>query len=502
MFETLTRGFREARDRLRGVTSFSEDNLAEPLREIRMSLLEADVDLTEVRTFLDAVKQRCLGSEVALRTGKRGKRQRVSLSDRFTKACYEELCQLLGADAEEVAPRRGARTLMLLGLQGTGKTSSAAKLALHLKKGGERPLLVAADVHRPAAIEQLRVLGAEIEVEVFHGGSSDAAEVCRLAVAHAAERGLDSVILDTAGRLQIDENLMDELDRIAEAAPPDLSLLVCDAMMGREAVNVARGFAERRRLDGLVLTKLDGDSRGGAALAIRQATGVPIRFISVGEAPDRLEPFQAEGLASRILGMGDVVSLMRDFEAVADTEQAEQDAERMLKGQFTLEDFLSQLRTIQKMGPLKDLMGKLPGMQNLLPDGVEVDGRELKKIEAMILSMTRQERMRPELIDRSRSERIARGSGTRESDLSGVLERFGTMRKLMKNLGQGGGLLGKIPGLGKLSGSGMQGLEGMDPAALIGGGAPNRRAARATKADDRRKQRKQKRKHQRRGRRR
>ena len=310
------------------------------------------------------------------------------------------------------------------------------------------------------------------------------------------------MILDTAGRLQIDENLMDELDRIAEAAPPDLSLLVCDAMMGREAVNVARGFAERRRLDGLVLTKLDGDSRGGAALAIRQATGVPIRFISVGEAPDRLEPFQAEGLASRILGMGDVVSLMRDFEAVADTEQAEQDAERMLKGQFTLEDFLSQLRTIQKMGPLKDLMGKLPGMQNLLPDGVEVDGRELKKIEAMILSMTRHERMRPELIDRSRSERIARGSGTRESDLSGVLERFGTMRKLMKNLGQGGGLLGKIPGLGKLSGSGMQGLEGMDPAALIGGGAPNRRAARATKADDRRKQRKQKRKHQRRGRRR
>ncbi len=502
MLETLTRGFREARDRLRGMTSFSEDNLAEPLREIRISLLEADVDLAEVRSFLDAVKQRCLGSELALRTGKRGNRQRVSVGDHFTRACYEELCQLMGADAEEVAPARGTRTLMLLGLQGTGKTSTAAKLALHLKKGGERPLLVAADIHRPAAIEQLRVLGAEIDVEVFYRDGGDAAEVCRLAVAHAADSGLDSVILDTAGRLQIDENLMDELDRIAEAAPPDLSLLVCDAMMGREAVNIARGFAERRRLDGLVLTKLDGDSRGGAALAIRQATGVPIRFVTVGEGSDRLEPFQAEGLASRILGMGDVASLMRDFEAVADTEQAEQDAERMLKGQFTLQDFLTQLRTIQKMGPLKDVMGKLPGMQELVPDGVEVDGSELKKIEAMILSMTHLERARPELIDRSRSARISRGSGTRESDLSGMLKRFGTMRKLMQDFGQGGGLLGKIPGLGKLARGGMPGLGDMDPSALLGGGAPNRRAARAMKADERRKQRKQKRKHQRRGRRR
>lgn len=502
MLETLTRGFREARGRLRGVTSLNEDNLADALREIRMSLLEADVDLAVVREFLDAVKQRCLGTEVSLRAGKRAKRQQVSVGDHFTKSCYEELCGLMGEGAEDVPPARGARTLMLLGLQGTGKTSTAAKLALHFKKGGEQPLLVAADVHRPAAIEQLRVLGAEIDVEVFHADSGDAPLICSQAVAHAAESGLDTVILDTAGRLQVDEALMEELDRIAELVQPDLSLLVCDAMMGREAVNVAKGFADRRPLDGLILTKLDGDSRGGAALAIRQATGVPIRFVTVGEGSDRLEPFEPAGLASRILGMGDVMGLMRDFEAVADTEQAEQDAARMLKGQFTLEDFLTQLRTIQKMGPLKEVMSKLPGMQELMPDGAGVEGHELKKIEAMILSMTHHERAHPELVDRSRSERIARGSGTQQSDLSGMLERFATMRKLLGNLGQGGGLLGKMPGMGKLLGGGLPGPEGLDPSALLGGGAPNRRAARAMKAGERRKQRKQKRKHQRRGRRR
>ena len=504
MLEMLTRGFRSARDRLRGAAALDDENVAEALREVRVSLLEADVDLGIVRDFLERTKQRCRGERVALRAGKGGRKRRVSAGDHFTKACFEELVALMGgAEAEDpLPPASGPRTLMLLGLQGAGKTSAAAKLALHLRKSGERPLLVAADLRRPAAREQLRVLGEQIGVDVYESDGQDAPALCEAAVAHARAEGFGTVILDTAGRLQIDEELMGELEELVRRAQPDVSLLVCDAMAGREAVNVARGFADRLRLDGLVLTKLDGDARGGAALAIRAATGVPIRFLSVGEAVERLEPFRAEGLASRILGMGDVVGLMRDFEEVVDAEQAEKDAERLLKGQFGLNDFLAQLRTLQKMGPLKDLMAKLPFAGEAFPDGIEADGKELRRIEAMILSMTPDERRRPDCIDASRQQRVARGSGTAIEEVGGLLERFTAMRAMMAQLGKGGGALGRIPGVGKLlGGAGLPDLEGLDPSLLGAAGAPNRRAARAMKAQARRSKRKQIRKHKRRGRR-
>ena len=504
MLETLQRGFRAARERLQGAASLGDENVAGALREVRMSLLEADVDLEIVREFLSRVQERCTGERVRLRVGTGAQQLKVSPGDHFTKSCYDELVELMGSEVEALpAPRGpGPRALMLLGLQGTGKTSTAAKLALHLKRRGEKPLLVAADVRRPAAREQLRVLGEQIGVEVFAREGDDAPAICEEALSSARERGLSTAILDTGGRLQIDEAMMRELSEIAERVKPELSLLVCDAMAGREAVNVARGFADRLPLDGLILTKLDGDARGGAALAIRQATGVPIRFVTVGEGTDRLEPFRPEGLASRVLGMGDVVGLMQDFAEVADVEEAEADAERLLRGQFSLEDFLTQLRTLQKMGPLQDVMAKLPFAGDLIPDGAEIDGREFGRIEAMILSMTPQERRRPELIDASRRERIARGSGTPGAQVSSMLKRFDAMKQMMSQLGAGGmgGLLGRIPGVGRLLGGGPD-LSAVDPSLLASAGG-NRRATRAMKAQQRKQKRKQMRKHKRKGRRR
>jgi signal recognition particle subunit SRP54 len=498
MLETLTRGFRTARDRLQGVRELTDERMAEALREVRLSLLEADVDLGIVRQFLDRVGDRCRGQQVRLRAKRGGQTVQVTPGDHFTKACYEELVALMGA-GEPIAPARTTRSLMLLGLQGTGKTSTAAKLAFQLKREGERPLLVAADVRRPAAREQLQILADQVGVEVFAREGHDAPAICEEAAAHARATGLHTVILDTAGRLQIDEELMLELEEIVARVRPELTLLVCDSMAGREAVNVARGFAERLALDGLILTKLDGDARGGAALAIREATGVPVRYVTTGETSDRLEPFRAEGLASRILGMGDVVGLMRDFEEVVDAEQAEKDARRLLRGRFSLDDFLKQLRTLQRMGPLGDLLEKVPFAADLMPEGFQVDEKQTRRIEAMILSMTPGERAGPEIIDASRSRRIASGSGSCVQDVEDLLQRFRAMREIMGRLGKGGGL----GGLGKLFGGGGPDLGGIDPSTLgLGGEMPSRRAARAMKAEGRRKQRKARRKHMRRGRRR
>lgn len=502
MLETLTKGFRNAKDRFRGVTKLTEENVAEALADVRVSLLEADVDLGIVREFLAKVTERCTGDEVNLRAGKRGQRMQVSAGDHFTKVCFDELVALMGEE-EPIEPQtKGTRVLMMVGLQGTGKTTTSAKLARMLKKQGEKPLLVAADVRRPAAREQLKVLGEQIGVEVYTREGDDAPEICAEAVAHARENGFNTVILDTAGRLQIDDDLMTELEQIGEKTSPEFTTLVCDAMMGREAVNVARGFADRLKLDGLILTKLDGDSRGGAALAIRAATGIPIRCVTVGEGLDKLETFRPEGLATRILGMGDVVGLMQDFEEVVDVEKAEADAERMLKGSFTLEDFLSQLQTLQKMGPLKDLMEKMPFAGDMMPEGANVDGKELKRIEAMIYSMTPKERREPHILDDSRKNRIAKGSGTKLADLTEMLKRFTGMQQIMGQIGKAGpGILGKIPGLGKLmgGGGGMPGLPaGMDAGAMGGefGGMPaNRRAARAQAAQAKREKRNANKKH-------
>jgi signal recognition particle subunit SRP54 len=500
MFETLTQGFRAGRDRFRGITKLTEENVAEALLEVRRSLLDADVDLAIVRQFLDQVKERCVGEQVRLRSGKRGQRVNVTPSDHFMHACYTELVSLMG-EAAPLEPAKHTRVVLMVGLQGSGKTSTAAKLARHLLEAGERPLLVAADVYRPAAREQLKILGDQIGVPVFTRDTDDAAAICAEAVEQARKDGRHTVLLDTAGRLQIDEPLMQELVEIRERTQPKHILLVCDSMAGREAVHVARGFAERLPLDGLILSKLDGDARGGAALAIRAATGIPIRYVTLGEGTDRLEVFRPEGLASRVLGMGDVVSLMQDFERVTDAEQAEADAQRMLQGQFGFDDFLTQLRTLRRMGPLKDIMEKLPFIGDILPKGVQVEGDELRRFEAMILSMTTDERKRPELINASRQRRIARGSGRSVSDVSDLVQRFEMMRGMFGQLRQSG-MLGRVPGGGSAGGGARAGaMPKMDPAQLqqlAMGMPPNRQAARAMKAEQKRTARKGKRKHQRR----
>jgi signal recognition particle subunit SRP54 len=462
MLETLTRGFTAARERLSGVRELSAENVDQSLRDVRMSLLEADVDLAVVRDFLARVKERALGEKVATRVrDASGRTIRVTPGQHFVKICEEELAALMGpVDAELRTDARGIVSVMLVGLQGVGKTTVAAKLARHLQREKRRPLLVAADVYRPAAVLQLQQLGERIDVAVHAGGEGEApAGICAGAARRAADEGFDAIVYDTAGRLAIDDELMAEREEIERVTEPASRLLVCDALMGRDAVNVARSFAERLRLDGLVLTKIDGDARGGAALAAKAVTGVPIKFIGTGEALDRLEPFRPEGLASRILGMGDVVGLVRDFEEVADQKEAEEDATRLLQGQFGLDDLAKQLRMIQRMGPLREVFAKLPGMGSFAD---QVDERELTRVESLIHSMTPNERSRPDIIDKSRSARIARGSGRRPRDVQDLLERFRQMRDMMANLGRSG-LLGRIPGMGRLAGAG-----GVDAGGLLG----------------------------------
>jgi len=479
VLETLTQGFSAARERLSGVRELTDENVAESLRDVRMSLLEADVDLGVVRDFLERVKERALGGKFETRVrDASGRTLRVTPGQHFVKACEEELVALMGPVDPSLARADGRTSIMLVGLQGVGKTTVAGKLARRLQADGRRPLLVAADVYRPAAVLQLQQLGAQIEVPVHAGAEGESPpDICAAARQRARDEGFDAIVYDTAGRLAVDDELMAELEDIARIVEPANTLLVCDALMGRDAVNVAGAFAERLALDGLVLTKLDGDARGGAALAVKAVTGVPIKFLGTGETLDRLEEFRPEGLASRILGMGDIVGLVRDFEDVVDDQeaaQAEEDAERLLKGQFGLDDLLKQLKMIQRLGPLRDVVAKLP-MFGAMSE--QVDEGELVKVEAMIGSMTPGERKRPEIIDKSRAARIARGSGRRSREVRDLIGRLGQMREMMASLGSKGGLLSRIPGLGNLAGAGADGL---DPSALLGGGAvagPTRKEA-------------------------
>ena len=485
MLETLTRGFTAARERLSGVRELSEQNVEQALRDVRLSLLEADVDLGVVREFLERVKARTLGTRVETRTrDAAGRSLRVTPAQHFVRACEDELVELMGpVDASLRRDAAGTTSVMLLGLQGVGKTTVAAKLGRHLQREGRRVLLVAADVQRPAAVLQLQQLGERIGAAVHAGGPGEPAPaICARAARRAVGEGFDAVVYDTAGRLAIDEELMAELEEIARAVAPANRILVCDALMGRDAVQVARAFRERIPLDGLVLTKLDGDARGGAALAVKAATGVAIKFVGTGEDLERLEPFRPEGLASRILGMGDVVGLVRDFEQVVDQREAEEDAARLLRGRFGLEDLLKQLRAIQRMGPLREVFARLPGVGALAE---QVDERELGRVEALIRSMTPSERARPEIIDKSRASRIARGSGRRSRDVRDLVERFGQMREMMAALGSSGGLLSRIPGLGRLAPAG-----GIDPSALVAGpgGGPRDAARRRSRQKEKRKQ--------------
>jgi len=476
VLETVSQGFKNASEKLRGQRELGEENIEQALRDVRMSLLEADVDFAVVKDFLARVKERALGKKVQTRVrDASGRKVKVNPSQHFISICEQELTELMGPVDPSLAKQSGAVSVMLVGLQGVGKTTVAAKLARHLQKRNMRPLLVAADVYRPAAVEQLQILGASIDVPVHVGDEGQSPpEICKAACARARNEQRNAIIYDTAGRLTIDDELMAELEDITREVSPANTLLVCDALMGRDAVNMAKAFAERIEIGGVCLTKLDGDARGGAALAVKAVTGIPIKFLGMCESIDKLEEFRPEGLASRILGMGDIVGLVQDFEEVVDEREAEADAERLLKGQFTLDDLVKQLKTIQKMGSLTDLLGKMPGL-NAMAD--QVDEREMVKVEAMIGSMTGEERRRPDIIDRSRASRIARGSGHKQKEVHDLVKRFDQMRALMATLGGGGGPLSKLPGLGPgmgnlagAGGLGGGGTMGVNPADLLGGG--------------------------------
>jgi signal recognition particle subunit SRP54 len=482
VFEALKKGFREAQNRLAGLTELDEKNIQAALREVRLSLLEADVELGVVKRFLARVEQKALGRTVQTTVTKEGDKLRVTAADQFIKICHDEMVDMMSHEGESIAlADKGRRTgLMMVGLQGSGKTTTAAKLSLWLQKEGHRPLLVAADMQRPAAVEQLVILGEQIGVPVFNVPGDTPVNICRAADAEAKRLGRDIIVYDTAGRLAIDEPLMQELSEIKASVQPENIFLVVDAMIGQDAVRTATGFNERLGITGVILTKLDGDARGGAALSVKEVTGAPIVFAGVGETLEKLEEFRAEGMAGRILGMGDVVGLMQDFEQAVDQKKAEEDALRMLSGQFTLEDFLTQIRTIQKMGSLKDLVEKMPGLGGMLPPGVDLDEGELVRIEAMIQSMTREERRDPHALIRepTRVGRIARGSGTQEDAVRELVNKFVFMKQMMDGLGGNMGLLGQIPGLknlamarnvrramksGKMPGGGALGMPGAGP---------------------------------------
>ena len=458
MFDALAKGFKAAKNRLAGLTELTEQNIDTALREVRLSLLEADVELGVVKAFLARVKEKALGEVVRVRAkANDGTAMKVSASDQFVKICHDELVAFMTADGPALTfsadGKREPTGIMMVGLQGSGKTTTCAKLARYLQKDGKKPLLVAADMQRPAAVEQLRILGKQVDVPVFNVDGKTPLEICTLAVAEAKSTGRDVIIFDTAGRLAIDELLMKELGDIKASVKPQNILLVIDAMIGQDAVKVSRGFNDALGLTGVVISKLDGDARGGAALSVKEITGAPIRFAGMGETVDKFEEFRPEGMASRVLGMGDVVGLMKDFEEVVDQKKAAEDAMRMLEGNFTLDDFLDQVRMIQKMGSLKDIVGKMPGMADMMPPGANLDDKELVRIEAVISSFTKFERKDPNSLIRepSRVTRIAKGSAQPETTVQELVQKFLFMKQMMEGLGQNMGMMGKIPGLKQMA---------------------------------------------------
>jgi signal recognition particle subunit SRP54 len=483
MFEIVSQGFKNARQRLRGEVALDERNLESALQDVRVALLEADVELGVAREFVARVKQKALGQVVGLSAkDSRGRKIVTSPSDHFIKICSDELEALMGP--VDVALRFNTRrptVLMVVGLQGSGKTTTAAKLALYLReKQGKKPMLVAADIYRPAAVEQLKILGGRISVPVFHQDGVAPPELCKQALAEAWKQKADVVILDTAGRLAIDDQMMTELEQVKAVAEPDDILLVCDAMIGQDAVRTSVEFNRRLNLDGFILTKLDGDARGGAALSIKEVTGKPIKFLGLGEALDRLEEFRPDGLASRILGFGDIVGLMKDFEGVVDEQKAEKDAQKILSGQFHLGDFVEQIKLIKKMGPLSEVLERFPLFGDL-PAGTVVDDKALDRIQALVSSMTPAERENPDLIDPTRARRIARGSGRQPAEVQALLQQYRGMRQVMKQIGNAPGLLARLPGfrniaqLRRLQGKGLGDLFGDDAAAVeaaLGGSDP------------------------------
>jgi signal recognition particle subunit SRP54 len=461
MLDTLTQGFRAARNRLKGFKEISAKTVEEAVKDIRISLLEADVEYHVVQDFLARVREKALGEVVLTKVEHKGQKLSVSPAEHFVKICHDELVATMGeGDATLLPSKDGITRVMLAGLQGSGKTTTAAKLAHNYKEQGKKPLLVAADIYRPAAVEQLKVMGERVGVPVYHEAGATPPDLCVGALAFAKANKLDLVIFDTAGRLAIDDFLMMELEEIVRRTSVPNIVLVVDAMVGQDAVKTAAEFNRRLELSGVILTKLDGDARGGAALSVRNVTGKPIKFVGMGEGIHQLEEFRPEGLASRILGFGDVVGLMKDFTRVVDEKQAEDDAMRMLSGGFSFMDFLEQVKVIRKMGSLKDLMDKLPIFPDGMPGGMDVDDKALVRIEAIIHSMTPRERMRPDIIEPSRMKRIARGSGTGEKEVADLLMRFKAMKDLMGHVGQNPGILGRLPGFKQLAQA--KAMKGMD----------------------------------------
>lgn len=429
MFESLGDRLQNAIHKIKGYGKITEDNISDMMREIRLALLEADVNYKVVKEFTNSVKEKALGEEVA---------SSINPGDLFVKIVKDELTELLGGEQEDISLKGNPAVLMLVGLQGSGKTTTIGKLANFLrKKHSKKPLLVACDVYRPAAIDQLKQIGKQLNIEVYDEGHSNPVDISKNAISYAKENGFDYVLIDTAGRLHIDEALMGELENIRNEVEPGEILLVIDSMMGQDAINVITGFNEKLPLTGVVLTKLDGDTRGGVALSVRHLTHVPIKFIGVSEKLDGLDSFDPERMAGRILGMGDIVSLVEKATEAIDEKEAEKTAKRMQQGKFDLEDFLSTMKQMKKLGPLENLIKLIPGAKKMGLNNVKIDPKQLAHIEAIVLSMTPKERRHPEIIKASRKTRIANGSGTSVQEVNKLLQQFDQMKKMMKQFSNG-----------------------------------------------------------------
>lgn len=431
IFESLSDRLQATFKKLRGHGKLTEDDVNEAMREVRMALLEADVNFKVVKQFIKTVKERAIGQDIL---------ETLTPAQVVIKIVDEELTKLMGGTQSRlnISPKPPT-VIMMVGLQGAGKTTSAGKLGLALKKQGKRPLLVAADIYRPAAITQLQVLGKQLDIPVFSmEQGTDAVTIAKSSIGYSQSHACDVVIIDTAGRLQIDEKLMQELRDIKSEVHPHEILLVVDAMTGQESVNVAQAFNDALGLDGVVMTKLDGDARGGAALSVKAVTGVPIKFIGLGEKLEPLEPFHPDRMASRILGMGDVLSLVEKAQATFDMEEAKKMEKKLRKDEFTLDDFLAQMQQVKKLGSLDNILGLIPGMgglkKQLAGQDIDLDGKEMRQIEAIIKSMTPKERANITIINGSRRKRIAMGSGTRVQDVNKLLKQFGEMKKMMKKM--------------------------------------------------------------------
>lgn len=448
-FDSLSDKLAGVFKRLRSRGKVTESDVKEAMREVRLALLEADVNYKVAKDFTAGVAERCIGANVM---------ESLTAAQMIIKIARDELTELMGSEQARLCVSSKIPTvIMMCGLQGAGKTTHCAKLARYLKEKGHRPLLVGCDIYRPAAIKQLQVVGEAVGVPVFEKGTQKPELTAVQAVAHAKDYGHDYVILDTAGRLHIDEELMEELQRITQAVEVHNILLVIDAMVGQDAVNVAKTFNETLEITGVILTKLDGDTRGGAALSVKAVTGKPILFAGVGEKLDALEEFHPDRMASRILGMGDVLSLIEKAEAQIDEAQAEEAARKLADNTFDLDDLLSQFRQIRKMGPLKNVLSMLPGMDKQLKD-VDVDDKAMLRIEAVITSMTKQERRKPDIINASRKRRIAAGSGTKVEDVNRLLNQYGQMKKMFKGFSSKKGKKRKMSG--NFPGGGFPGMPG------------------------------------------